>query len=142
MAIVMRRGGVMRMERHGVETYPRECCGILVGKEQGTRRIVTEVLPVQNARADSPRNRFLILPEDVLRCLHEAERSGVEILGVYHSHPDQPAQPSEFDRQYAWPWLVYLILAVRDGVPQEITAWVMAQDRSKFLPVEMMVSGD
>lgn len=66
---------------------------------------------------------------------------GLEILGFYHSHPDQPAQPSAFDREHAWPWFAYLIVAVRNGVPQEITAWTIAEDRSKFLREEMIVSG-
>lgn len=142
MAIELRQKDLERIERHGAETYPYECCGILLGKVQGARKVITDVLPLKNARADSMNNRYLILPEDFLRCDREAESKGVEILGVYHSHPDQPAQPSGFDREHAWPWLVYLILAVRNGVPQEMAAWTLAEDRSKFLREEMIVSGD
>lgn len=142
MAIELPREELKRMERHGAETYPHECCGILLGKEQSGRKIITGVFPAKNASADSARNRYLIPPEDLLRSLDEAKSTGVEILGFYHSHPDQPAQPSAFDREHAWPWFIYLILAVRNGVPQEMTAWTMAEDRPAFLREELTVSDE
>lgn len=141
MAIELRRQDIERIEQHGVETYRHECCGILLGNSQGARKVITEVVSVKNAQLDSPGNRFLILPEDFLRSEREAEKKGVEILGFYHSHPDQPAQPSGFDREHAWPWFVYLILAVQKGIPQEMAAWTLAEDRSKFLRELIIVSG-
>ena len=130
------------MQQHGTEAYPNECCGVLLGKEQDGRKVITDILPLKNARDDSPRNRFLILPEDFVHSDREARRRGVEILGFYHSHPDHPARPSEYDREHAWPWYTYLILAVEKGAPREITGWLLTEDRLKFLPEELAISGD
>ena len=130
------------MEEHGAEAYPNECCGVLLGKDQDGRKVVTGILPLKNARDDSPRNRFLILPEDFLESEREARKRGVDMLGFYHSHPDHPARPSEYDRVHAWPWYSYLILAVQEGVPKQMTGWVLTEDREQFLPEEIAVSDD
>jgi proteasome lid subunit RPN8/RPN11 len=134
-----------RIERHGAETYPHECIGILLGRDQVGCRAVTEIIPMENAwnRADanpyeagpgdSTRNRSLVDPKDYLRAEHEARNRGMDIVGFYHSHPDHPARPSEFDRRNAWPWFSYVILAVENGVPREMTAWVLSEDRDRFL---------
>ena len=140
MAIEVRREQLERMEQHGIEVYPEECCGVLLGKEQDGRKVVLDLLPLKNARADSPHNRFLILPEDFLRSEREARARGMDILGFYHSHPDHPARPSEYDREHAWPWYTYLILAVEKGRPRVTTGWLLSDDRMKFLPEEMTVS--
>ena len=142
MAIELQRLHDQQIRQHGVEAYPNECCGVLLGKEQEGRKVVTDILLLKNAREDSPRNRFLILPEDFLQSDREARRRGVDILGFYHSHPDHPARPSEFDRQHAWPWYTYLILAVEQGVPREMTGWQLSDDRERFRPEEMILSGD
>ena len=130
------------MQEHGAETYPNECCGMLLGKERDGRKVITDILPLRNARDDSPRNRFLILPEDFVNGEREARKRGVDILGFYHSHPDHPAAPSEYDRVHAWPWYTYLILKVANGVPREMTGWALTEDRLKFLPEELAVSTD
>ena len=142
MAIELRRQELQRMEQHGAEAYPNECCGVLLGKAQDGRKVVTDILPLNNARDDSPRNRFLILPEDFVQSDREARKRGVDILGFYHSHPDHPARPSEYDREHAWPWYTYLILAVEKGAPREMTGWLLTEDRLKFLPEELAISGD
>jgi proteasome lid subunit RPN8/RPN11 len=142
MPIELQREALTRMEEHGAETYPNECCGILLGKAQGRHKAIAEVFPAENARADSARNRYLIPPTDLLRSLEEGEEKGMEILGFYHAHPDQPAQPSGFDRQHAWPWFTYLIVVVRNGIAQETAAWTMADDGSEFLREVLSVSGD
>ena len=142
MAIELRRQDLELMEQHGAEAYPNECCGVLLGKERDGRKVVTDILPLNNARDDSPRNRFLILPEDFVQSDREARKRGVDILGFYHSHPDHPARPSEYDREHAWPWYTYLILAVEKGAPREMTGWLLTEDRLKFLPEELAISGD
>ena len=142
MPIELRREDIERIARHGVEVYPNECCGILLGKELGGRKVIAQVFPARNTRTDSAGTRYKIAQEDLLRSQQEAESKGMEILGFYHSHPDQPAQPSGFDREHAWPWFAYLIVAVWNGVAQELTAWTLAQDWSKFLQEELIVSGD
>ena len=142
MTIELRQRDLIRMQEHGAEAYPNECCGMLLGKELDGRKMITDILPLRNARDDSPRNRFLILPEDFVSGEREARKKGVDILGFYHSHPDHPAVPSEFDREHAWPWYTYLILAVANGVPREMTGWALTEDRLKFLPEELAISTD
>lgn len=140
MALELRRQDLERIEKHGAASYPNECCGVLLGKEKEGHKVVLDVLPLQNAREDSPRNRFLILPEDFLKSDQEARRRGMDILGFYHSHPDHPARPSEYDREHAWPWYIYVILAVEKGVPGQITGWLLTEDRTRFLPEEMSIT--
>lgn len=140
MAIQLKRQERERIEQHGAAAYPNECCGILLGTAKEGRKVVVDILPLQNAREDSPRNRFLILPEDFMRSDREARNRGLDIVGFYHSHPDHPARPSEFDREHAWPWYTYLILAVADGVPGELAGWLLSDDRLRFLPEEMQIS--
>jgi proteasome lid subunit RPN8/RPN11 len=124
---------------HGAHGYPHEVCGALLGREiaadgGGDRalREVTAVLPLENRRDDSPRNRFSVTPEDVLRAERAAAASSLELLGWYHSHPDHPARPSEFDREHAWPWYSYVILSVAQREPGEMTSWRLADDRSGY----------
>ena len=140
MAIELSPEDWKRIEQHGAEAYPNECCGMLLGKEQGGRKVIEDILPLPNAREDSPRNRFLILPEDFLKGEREARSRGLDIIGFYHSHPDHFAQPSEYDRAHAWPWYTYLILGVNGGVPGALTGWQLTEDRSQFLAEELRLS--
>jgi proteasome lid subunit RPN8/RPN11 len=123
---------VERIESHGVETYPHECCGALLGRDEEGSREVLDLLPLPNRRDDSPRNRFELTPEDVRRAETTAREEGMDLLGWYHSHPDAPARPSEFDREHAWPWYSYIIVSVRGGKPREITSWRLHDDRRAY----------
>lgn len=134
---------IEKIRAHGGSDYPHECCGVLLGKEVNGRKLVSEAWPLTNARTDSPRNRFLITPEDWGASEKYAREKGWEILGFYHSHPDHPARPSGYDREHAWPWLSYVILSVEQGRPAELASWVLADDRSRFNPeiVELWKDG-
>lgn len=141
--------------KHGAATYPNECCGILLGNAQGAEKDVCEVVPLKNLRLDparaqellplespgmeSERNRFLIDPLEQLRVEKSARARKLDVLGYYHSHPDHPARPSEYDREHAWPWYSYIIVSVQRGVPREMTSWVLSDDRSRFDPEQMEV---
>ena len=114
------------------ESYPHECCGFLLGHFDEDARVVAGLARADNARTDSPQNRYLIAPEDFIRVEHEARERGHEVVGFYHSHPDHPARPSEFDREHAWPVYAYLIVSVHAGEPGELTAWRLADDRTGF----------
>jgi proteasome lid subunit RPN8/RPN11 len=127
---------------HGEETYPHECCGFLLGRQQDGLKVVQEVWPAGNARDDSPQNRYLIPPEEMLRAEKESRRRGLEILGFYHSHPDVAARPSEYDRQHAWPWYSYLIVSVRAGQAAELNAWVVPEDQDPFAAEELEIVGE
>jgi proteasome lid subunit RPN8/RPN11 len=121
-----------QMAAHGERTYPHECCGILIGRREGAAKRVEEVRPAGNARDDSPQNRYLIQPEEMLQAERDARRSGREILGFYHSHPDVPARPSQYDLEHAWPVYSFLIMSVQQGKTQDMHAWVLLDDRSRF----------
>jgi len=127
------------IREHGAHGYPHEVCGALLGREVAAGgnglaglREVTAVLPLENRRDDSPRNRFSVTAEDVLRAERAADERSLELLGWYHSHPDHPARPSEFDREHAWPWYSYVILSVAQREPGEMTSWRLADDRSGY----------
>jgi len=128
---------VGKIRAHGAETYPHECCGALLGREEliDGRKIVREILglfPLVNRRDDSPRNRFSVTSEDVRAAEKAAGGQEMEVVGWYHSHPDHPARPSEFDREHAWPWYSYIIVSVANGKPEEMTSWRLNDDREEF----------
>jgi proteasome lid subunit RPN8/RPN11 len=133
-----------KIHYHGAETYPHECCGALLGRDRSLSadpapaaevpREVLAVFPLVNRREDSPRNRFSLSPDDVRAAEKAAREQNLELLGWYHSHPDHPARPSEYDREHAWPWYSYIIVSVRGGAPEIMTSWRLADDRLEFLP--------
>ena len=125
------RGAVAR---HGEEGYPDEVCGFLLGTQGGGDKVVREVRPVANVweETDQRRRRFLIEPRDFLQAERDARAAGWEILGFYHSHPDHPAEPSETDREAAWPGYSYVIQSVRDHRAAEVRSWVLKDDRSGY----------
>ena len=119
--------------RHGEASYPDECCGVLLGREIDGERRIERALPIENAWDAAERaNRFLIGPDDVLRAERAARRDGLDVLGFYHSHPDDEARPSRFDRDHAWPWYTYLIASVRAGRCVELNGWQLRADRSGY----------
>lgn len=132
-----------RIRTHGAETYPHECCGALLGRDGDgeARREVSELLPLANRRDDSPRNRFELTPEDVRLAEKTARETGVELLGWYHSHPDAPARPSEYDRDHAWPWYSYIIVSVQKGEPRDMTSWRLKDDRAGYNAETIEIEG-
>ena len=119
------------ISRHAAMTYPKECCGVLIGHSGAGTTIVERVLSVGNERQDS-RGRYLIHPETVLAAHKEARALGLEVVGYYHSHPDHPAVPSELDRESAWPEVSYVIAAVQGGRVTEARSWRLSEDRERF----------
>jgi proteasome lid subunit RPN8/RPN11 len=129
------------IRRHGAETFPDECCGALLGRDNVNSREdhpseppreVLELFPLINRRDDSPRNRFAVTAEDVREAEKAARQQGLEVVGWYHSHPDHPARPSQFDREHAWPWYSYIIVSVMSGAPAEMTSWRLNDDRQDY----------
>src|ERR1051325_3828865 len=93
-----------KIAEHGERDYPFECCGLLLGSFAAAGKVVSEIYPISNAREESAkRNRFLIRPEELIGGERYAARRGLEVLGFYHSHPDHPAAPSQYDLEHAWP---------------------------------------
>lgn len=122
---------------HGAKTYPHECCGAILGRDGGGRREALALWPLVNRREDSPQNRFSLSAKDVLSAERAAREKTLEVIGWYHSHPDHPARPSEYDREHAWPWYSYVIVSVAQGAAKDMTSWRLADDRSAFAPEEM-----
>ena len=145
------------IRQHSVRDYPNECCGVLLGKVEGDAKHVAEVVALRNLRHDpsraqellpvddpgreTERNRFLIDPLDQLAVEKDARARGLEVLGYYHSHPDHPARPSDYDRMHAWPRYSYVIISIERGAPKDLTAWVVAEDRSTFCVEEVEITG-
>jgi proteasome lid subunit RPN8/RPN11 len=127
---------------HGEEAYPEEGAGFLLGSSNGDLRVVTAILKFANAREDSARhNRYLLTAHDMLRGEQEADRLGLDVIGVFHSHPDHPNQPSEFDRQWAIPWFSYIITSVQKGEAAGSRSWRLSDDREQFIEEEIQISG-
>jgi proteasome lid subunit RPN8/RPN11 len=131
---------IEKIHAHGARDYPHECCGALLGREDGDGRSVLGIVPLENRRNDSPQNRFSITPEDVRLAEKEAAAKNCELIGWYHSHPDSPARPSDYDRDHAWPWFSYIIFSVAKGEPREMRSWRLADDRGSFAeePIEFV----
>jgi proteasome lid subunit RPN8/RPN11 len=140
-----------KIRQHGAEAYPHECCGALLGRdamivpgtdpgaEARTPREVLALFPLVNRRDDSPRNRFLVNADDVRDAEKTARAQGFEVIGWYHSHPDHPARPSQYDCAHAWPSYSYIIVSVAHGAPQDITSWRLADDRTDFSPEKIEI---
>lgn len=125
--------------RHGEAAYPNECCGLLLGPApEGAERRVAEAYAMRNANTASPRNRYDFDPAEHVRAQREARARGLEIIGFYHSHPDHPARPSQFDLDHAaWPGYSYVIVAIHGGRrlagAEGFGSYELAEDRSRFL---------
>lgn len=116
------------IEQHGREAYPHECCGALLG----TGHDVVATFPLPNVTTEGPRRRFRIDDRDYLASERQAAARGLSLLGFYHSHPDHPAVPSQYDLDHAWPTFVYPIVSVVAGAPVALRAWRLTDDRSGY----------
>ena len=134
---------------HAESTYPEECCGVILGELRDRQKVVVEIVSTQNVwnpetAGDfveenieySRKRRYTIAPREMLRLQKEARERNLNIIGIFHSHPDYPATPSEFDREYAWQEYSYIIASVEKGIARNINSWVL-DDNRKFQPEEM-----
>jgi len=122
-----------QINNHGESAYPEEGAGLMMGHVEDDSRFVESILPLTNSREDDARhNRYLLTPEDMLRGEEVADKRKQSIVGIFHSHPDHPARPSEFDREWAIPWYSYLITSVMDGQAAGSRSWRLEDDRSGF----------
>ncbi len=148
MVLELNRHHIQMMMIHAEQTYPDECCGLLLGHRADrvglSIKSLLEVYPTVNAweahqqafvSADAQsttRRRYAIDPQVLLTAQKSARNSGLEIIGFYHSHPDQPAVPSECDRVWAWPFYSYIIIAVHQGRAQDLQSWELGDERHVF----------
>jgi proteasome lid subunit RPN8/RPN11 len=128
MALELQASVAEAIRQHGIEAYPNECCGALFGRDGQ----VVDTFGLPNTTEEGPRRRFLVRPQDYLAAERRARELGADLLGFYHSHPDHPARPSQYDLDHAWPVFSYVIVSVRGGVPEDMTSWLLRDDRSGF----------
>ncbi len=109
--------------------------------EHDNRKVVTESYPISNAREEEKkRNRFLITPEELMRGEKYAREKSLDVVGFYHSHPDDRAVPSRYDLDHAWPTYSYIVVAVASGRAADLKSWQMQADRSGFSEEEITQS--
>jgi proteasome lid subunit RPN8/RPN11 len=140
------------MQAHAERSYPNECCGLIVGRVKEGTKCLVDLYPVENTwdaqvaaeLADDPtissQQRYWIAPEAMLFAMRQARSQNLEIIGIYHSHPDHPAMPSEYDRRLAWQHYSYIILSVMQGKAKECYSWQLGDDH-QFYP-EAIAIGD
>ncbi len=130
--IALTHTALHKIKVHAMEAYPEECCGVLVGLETDSGKEVYDVIRIDNAKEENRKRRFLITPADYTRAEAAASAEGLGVMGFYHSHPDHPSRPSQFDLDHAWPWCSYVIAAVEERIPAAVKSWVLKEDRSGF----------
>ncbi len=133
MSITITKDVLQQIHAHGEAAYPQEGAGLLLGQVQGDHKLVEAIMPLENAREESARhNRYLLTARDYMQGEEQAARMGLDVLGVFHSHPDHPNRPSEFDRDWAMPWFSYIITSVMAGKAVESRSWLLDEDRTAF----------
>src|SRR5437868_4297366 len=127
------------MRAHGERDYPYECCGLMLGRFADGQKHVVETYGISNAREEeAKRNRFLIRPEELMRGEKYARENGLDVVGFYHSHPDDRAVPSQYDLEHAWPTYSYIVMSVEKGRAVDLRSWEMEADRSRFNQEEIV----
>ena len=131
--IYLKKEHIEAIEKHGEQTYPFECGGMLIGHfgADGVKT-VAENFPLENSSTEDQKNRVLILAKDVLRAERYARLNKLDVIGYYHSHPEDVAVPSQYDLDHALPVWSYIIVSVLAGKAADLRSWQMENDRSKF----------
>lgn len=139
MRIALSEEHALAIESQAEQGYPDEICGLLLGRldQERLEFDIDEITLLVNRRLEAARNRFLIDPDDYRETEREAARRGLDIVGVYHSHPDAPARPSDYDRDHAWPFSAYLIASTVDRKVVDMTGWLLNEDRTAFVPLKI-----
>ena len=141
MVLTLHLSHLTQMQAHAEKTYPQECCGILIGRIVEQSKTIAQLWETENAWTEETQaefnrdreiessvgfdrdRRYTIAPEDWLRAQKFARDRQLDILGIYHSHPDYPAVPSEYDRVLAWPQYSYVIVSVHQGRATDLLSW-------------------
>jgi proteasome lid subunit RPN8/RPN11 len=136
-----------QIEAEGSAAYPNECCGAMLGKDvidgAVTKRIVDRLVPLKNSFVDDEKyHRFSLDPLELMNLEKTSGAAGLSVLGFYHSHPDHPARPSEYDRVHAWPFYSYVIVAIAKGGPVDLTSWQLDEATEQFVVEEVVQSPD
>ena len=132
MPLKIGAGDVGHIHDHAKEAYPEECAGALVGMNIEGMKIVVDVWRAENTHEEERSRRFLIEPLKIKEFEERAAERDMDVLGFYHSHPDHPAEPSEYDREHAWPGWSYVIASVSAENVEDMRSWVLKGDRSGY----------
>ena len=132
MALKIGAGDVGHIHEHALEAYPHECAGAIVGMDTGGMKVVVDVWRAENTHEGERERRFLIEPLKIKEFEERALERDLDVLGFYHSHPDHPAEPSDYDREHAWPGWSYVIASVGKENVEDVRSWVLRPDRSGY----------
>ena len=132
MALKIGASDMNHIHEHAKEAYPEECAGVLVGMDTGEMKVVVDVWRADNTHEGERERRFLIEPLKIKKFEDTARERDLDILGFYHSHPDHPAEPSEYDRDHAWPYYSYIITSVSGEEIKDTNSWLLRDDRSGY----------
>jgi proteasome lid subunit RPN8/RPN11 len=137
MSLILKAEQKEQIEREGMAAYPNECCGAMLGRDfvdaSGTARRVTVLRKLTNSfQADERYHRFSLDAKELMHLEKEAGEMKLMVLGFYHSHPDAPARPSEYDRQHAWPFYSYAIVSIEKGKAKDLTSWQLDEATEQF----------
>jgi proteasome lid subunit RPN8/RPN11 len=126
---------------HARGAYPEECCGALLGQTDNGAVRVLRIEKIENSSREEKRRRYVIAPLEYARVERAADAAGLAVLGFYHSHPDHPAAPSEYDREHGLPFFHYVIVAAGPESSGEIASYVLSEDRGIFEREELVIEG-
>ncbi|MBV8834561.1 MAG: M67 family metallopeptidase [Acidobacteriaceae bacterium] len=119
------------MVLHAQRTYPNECCGAMLGHMMGEKKVVTEAVPLENAWAGEQGERYQVRPEDLLAADQAARRRGLDLIGIFHSHPDCDAYFSETDLKNSCPWYSFVVLSVQNGTFDHANSFLTDIDQTR-----------
>jgi proteasome lid subunit RPN8/RPN11 len=130
------------MLKEAKNAYPYECCGLLVGNNNDTGKAVHEIYPVENKNKVRAEDRYEIDPKEFDKTDREATKKGFNIIGIYHSHPDNPADPSAFDKECAnvWTEYSYIIISVKNGKEEELKSWCFNSGKQETEEEEVKIN--
>lgn len=121
------------IQNHGAEAYPEECCGAMLGSvDPDGKKITSRIIRIENTSSENRHRRFAVTAEDYKKLESQAKSENLTLLGFYHTHPDHPAQPSETDLSFAWPFFSYIILSIKSGEPSDLNSFELDLDSEKF----------
>lgn len=140
MVLIVTSDMLDAINRHALTAYPLECCGVMAGTAGDDGKEAEVLWRLENhAPEEEAKRRYVIEPEAWMQLEDKAAEEGRELVGIYHSHPDSPSEPSEFDRRHALPFLSYMIVSVVDGTSEAVDTWVLEPDRQSFFKEEVVV---
>ncbi|MCP3919028.1 MAG: M67 family metallopeptidase [bacterium] len=123
------REPLLVIDRAARAGYPREACGVLLGTRGVDASVVSFATVARNLEAEHAHDHYELDPADLYKAEELARAAGLEVLGVWHTHPDHPAVPSDLDRERAWPGWSYLIVPVDSGIPGGVRSWTLVEGR-------------